>query len=55
MLVKQNLLFALRITWADGAIDMLHYEKSIPEMFVPNILTFATEAKNFEKQQKEID
>ena len=22
-----------QITWADGATDMLHYEKSIPEMF----------------------
>lgn len=37
-----------QITWADGAIDMLHYEKSIPEMFVPNILTFATEGKELQ-------
>lgn len=34
-----------QITWADGATDILHYQKSIPEMFVPNILTFATEGK----------
>lgn len=26
-----------QVTWADGATDMLHYEKSIPEMFVPNV------------------
>ena len=25
------------VTWADGATDILHYQKSIPEMFVPNI------------------
>lgn len=37
-----------QITWADGAMDMLHYEKSIPEMFVPNILTFATEGKELQ-------
>ena len=37
-----------QITWADGAIDMLYYEKSIPEMFVPNILTFATEGKELQ-------
>ena len=29
------------VTWADGATDILHYERSIPQMFVPNILTFA--------------
>ena len=33
------------ITWADGAKDILDYQKSIPEMFVPNILTFASEGK----------
>ena len=33
---------------ADGATDMLHYEKSIPEMFVPNVLTFATEGKELQ-------
>ena len=35
------------ITWADGAKDILDYQKSIPEMFVPNILCFATEGKEF--------
>lgn len=34
-----------QITWADGATDIRHYQKSIPEMFVPNILAFATEGK----------
>ena len=24
------------VTWADGATDILHYERSIPQMFVPN-------------------
>ena len=33
------------ITWADGAKDILDYQKSIPEMFVPNILSFASEGK----------
>lgn len=33
------------VTWADGAKDMMDYQKSIPEMFVPNILSFATEGK----------
>ncbi len=33
------------ITWADGAKDMMDYQKSIPEMFVPNILSFASEGK----------
>lgn len=37
-----------QVTWADGATDMLHYEKSIPEMFVPNVLTFATEGKELQ-------
>lgn len=35
------------ITWADGANDILSYEQSIPQMFVPNILNFATEGKTF--------
>jgi type I restriction enzyme R subunit len=35
------------ITWADGAIDIQSYEQSIPQMFVPNILSFATEGKTF--------
>ena len=33
------------VTWADGAKDLLDYQKSVPEMFVPNILSFATEGK----------
>ena len=37
-----------QVTWADGATDMLHYEKSIPEMFVSNVLTFATEGKELQ-------
>ena len=31
------------VTWADGAQDIVKYQKSIPEMFVPNILSFATD------------
>jgi len=37
-----------QVTWADGATDMLHYEKSVPEMFVSNVLTFATEGKELQ-------
>ena len=33
------------VTWADGAKDMVDYQKSLPEMFVPNILNIATEGK----------
>ncbi len=33
------------ITWANGAKDIKDYQKSIPEMFVPNILCFASEGK----------
>lgn len=36
------------ITWADGATDVLHYQKSIPQMFVPNILSFSTEGKELQ-------
>ena len=36
------------VTWADGANDILHYQKSIPEMFVSNILTFASEGKDLQ-------
>lgn len=37
------------VTWVDGAQDILDYQEdgSIPEMFVPNVLTFATEGKTF--------
>lgn len=33
------------IMWADGAQDLIDYQKSMPEMFVPNILNFASEGK----------
>lgn len=33
------------VTWADGAKDIIDYQKSLPEMFVPNILSFATEGR----------
>ncbi len=33
------------ITWADGASDIMDYERSIPQMFVPNVFSFATEGK----------
>ena len=36
------------VTWADGATDILNYQKSIPEMFVTNILTFASEGKELQ-------
>ena len=36
------------VTWADGAADIMHYQKSIPEMFVPNILTFASEGRKLQ-------
>ena len=35
------------ISWADGASDILDYEKSIPQMFVTNVMNFATEGKCF--------
>lgn len=37
--------FSPSVTWADGASDILKYQKSITEMFVPNILSFASEGK----------
>lgn len=33
------------VTWLDGAGDIADYEKSIQEMFVPNVFNFATEGK----------
>lgn len=36
-----------QVTWADGAVDMLAYQKSVPEMFVPNIINFATDGREF--------
>jgi len=35
------------ITWLDGAGDISAYEKSIPQIFVPNVFNFATEGKRF--------
>lgn len=35
------------ITWLDGAGDISAYEKSIPQMFVPNVFNFASEGKCF--------
>ncbi|MCL2476576.1 type I restriction endonuclease [Candidatus Bathycorpusculum sp.] len=35
------------VTWLDGAGDILAYEKSIPQMFVPNVFNFASEGKCF--------
>lgn len=36
------------VSWIDGASDIHNgYEKAIPALFVPNILSFATEGKEF--------
>ncbi|MDO4179545.1 MAG: HsdR family type I site-specific deoxyribonuclease [Phascolarctobacterium sp.] len=35
------------ITWLDGGQDLQDYEKSVPEMFVPNVLNFSTEGKTY--------
>jgi type I restriction enzyme, R subunit len=35
------------ISWADGASDILDYEKSVPHVFVGNAFNFATEGKHF--------
>jgi type I restriction enzyme R subunit len=35
------------ITWLDGAMDLADYEKSVPQMFVTNVFTFATEGKRY--------
>lgn len=35
----------MSVSWADGAKDICDYQKSLPEMFVPNILSFATEGR----------
>ena len=37
-----------QVTWADGATDIIHYQKSIPEMFVANILAFASDGKELQ-------
>jgi type I restriction enzyme R subunit len=34
------------VTWVDGASDIHHgYEQTVPQMFVPNVFSFATEGK----------
>ena len=36
------------VTWLDGASDIRNgYEETVPQMFVPNVLSFATEGKMF--------
>lgn len=35
------------ISWLDAAGDIAAYEKSIPQMFVPNVFNFASEGKCF--------
>ena len=35
------------ISWMDAAQDIANYEQSIPAMFVPNVLNFASEGKCF--------
>ncbi|ADE36560.1 type I restriction endonuclease subunit R [Methanohalophilus mahii] len=35
------------ISWVDGAIQLEEYQKSIPELFVPNVFCFATEGKTY--------
>ena len=36
------------VTWVDGASDIRNgYEQSVPQMFVPNVFSFATEGKCF--------
>lgn len=38
--------FRSGITWADGAQNIVQYQKSITEMFVPNILSFASDGRD---------
>jgi type I restriction enzyme R subunit len=35
------------VTWLDGAGDISAYEKSVPQMFVPNVFNFASEGKSY--------
>lgn len=37
-----------QVTWADGANDLMAYQKSIPEMFVSNVLVFSSEGKELQ-------
>lgn len=35
------------ISWFDGAVQLEEYQKSIPQLFVPNVFMFATEGKTY--------
>jgi type I restriction enzyme R subunit len=36
------------VTWVDGASDIHNgYERSVPQMFVPNVFSFATDGRDF--------
>ncbi len=35
------------ISWVDGAIQLEEYQKTIPQLFVPNVFIFATEGKTY--------
>ena len=35
------------VTWVDGAVDVRHYQNVAREFFVANVLSFATEGKEF--------
>ena len=35
------------VCWADGASDILDYEKSVPHVFISNVFNIATEGKKF--------
>jgi type I restriction enzyme R subunit len=35
------------ISWYDGAVQLEEYQRSIPQLFVPNVFMFATEGKTY--------
>lgn len=35
------------ISWFDGAVQLEEYQRSIPQLFVPNVFIFATEGKTY--------
>lgn len=35
------------VSWVDGAVDIEKYETNVPQMFVPNVFSFATEGKEY--------
>lgn len=35
------------ISWFDGAVQLEEYQKSIPQLFVPNIFMFATDGRSY--------